>query len=55
MEFANDYVKGWYEAKNRIQRGKEIHIRVVSQCISPDYCSGWNDAIKDYNKSKNNA
>lgn len=23
-----------------------IEIKTVSQCISSDYCKGWNDAVK---------
>jgi hypothetical protein len=29
----------------------EINTLTVSQCISPDYCRGWNDAIKEANKT----
>lgn len=28
----------------------EIGTLTVSQCISSDYCRGWNDAVKEANK-----
>ena len=29
----------------------EINTLTVSQCISSDYCRGWNDAVKEANKT----
>ena len=29
----------------------EIDTLTVSQCVSSDYCRGWNDAVKEANKT----
>lgn len=44
------YCEGYQMAVNKMNAGKEIHFRTVSQCINPEFCQGWNDAIEIHKK-----
>lgn len=44
------YYEGYQMAVNEMNAGKEIYFRTVSQCITPEFCQGWNDAIKFFKK-----